>query len=59
MQSAESSENEFFIGTITDIKDDPRRWLVNLQVNGHDVKFKIDSGAESIHNPAVLQPTKS
>ena len=45
-QSSESSEQEFFIGTITDIKDDPRRWLVNLQVNGHDVKFKIDSGAD-------------
>ena len=65
-QSSKSSEEEFFIGTMTDINDDPRRWLVHLQVNSHDVKFKIDSGADvsvmslstygNLHNPPVRGP---
>ena len=66
MQQHESSEEEFFIGTITGIKDDSR-WFVNLQVNGYDVKFKIDSGAdvsvmssstyESMLDAPMLRPT--
>ena len=66
-RSPESSEEEFFIGTITDVKDDSRRWLVNLQVNGNDVKFKLNSGAdvsvmslstkENMRKPPILLPT--
>ena len=64
---SESSEEEFFIGTITNHKDDPRRWFVQLPVNGHSVKFKIDSGAdvsvmslstyENMLEVPVLRPT--
>jgi hypothetical protein len=67
MQETESAEEEFFIRTITDNKDEPRRWLVDLPVNGHNVKFKIDSGAdvlamllstyENMHDTPALRPT--
>ena len=46
MQESESSQEEFLIGTITKNKDDPRKWFVELPVNGHSMKFKIDSGAD-------------
>ncbi|CAB4036486.1 Retrovirus-related Pol poly from transposon opus, partial [Paramuricea clavata] len=66
-QGNKSSEEEFFIGTITDNKDDPRRWLVDLPINGHNMKFKIDSGAdvsvmslssyENMYDAPALRPT--
>ena len=67
MQESESSQEEFLIGTITKNKDDPRKWFVELPVNGHSMKFKIDSGAdvsvmslstyENMPEVPVLRPT--
>ena len=63
-----SSEEEFFIGTIANNnKDNPERWCVELPINDHVVKFKIDSGAdvsvmskstyEKMPEAPVLKPT--
>lgn len=43
-QQSESSEEEFFIGTVSNNKDGLKRWLVELPVSGHDVNSKLILG---------------
>ncbi len=45
MDESESSEEEFFIASVAD-SSSSKGWYVELPVNGHNVKFKIDSGAD-------------
>ena len=45
-RDTDSSEEEFFIGTITSISDSHKSWHVKLPINNHLIQFKIDSGAD-------------
>ena len=45
MDESESSEEEFFIASVAD-SSNSKGWYVELPVNGHNVRFKIDSGAD-------------
>ncbi|XP_052817965.1 uncharacterized protein K02A2.6-like [Mya arenaria] len=40
-------EDTMFLGSVTNCCDNSPPWTVNLKIHGKDVKFKIDSGADT------------
>lgn len=43
----ESSDEFLFIGSLQIDTVKKEQWYTNLQINNHDIKFKIDTGAEA------------
>lgn len=44
----DNSEQELFLGTLTvnAVEDSSTDWFETIDVNGHDVNFKLDTGPD-------------